>query len=175
MSTNPREITIRKERFYPHPPEDVWTAITDPYAIAEWMEPNNHEAVVGHTFEFMTDPGRCGSLTECEVVEAERPHKLVWKWVHLPKKEGQPKHEPMFVSWTLTAKDGGTHLLLEHRGAQNISFVTRSMMRVGWGYMLKRLIPRVLGNVSGGAFTPGAIPLSKRCYKAEAVPEKYIR
>ena len=39
MATN-RTITIRKERFYPHPPESVWVALTDPRALAEWFEPN---------------------------------------------------------------------------------------------------------------------------------------
>ena len=30
-------ITIRKERFYPHPPEVVWVALTDARALAEWL------------------------------------------------------------------------------------------------------------------------------------------
>ena len=174
MSTTAgKGITIRKERFYAHSPEDVWTAITDPYAIAEWMEPNNHQAVVGHKFEFQTDPNICGEKTECEVLEAEPPRKLVWSWVHISKKG--VKCDPMTVSWTLVPKDGGTNLILEHGGAENISFVVRSMMRIGWGYMLKRLIARVLGNVSSGSFTLGAIPLHKRAYKCETVPEKYVR
>ena len=46
----PNSITIRKERFYPHPPEDVWAAISDPHALAEWLEPNDHRPVVGHKF-----------------------------------------------------------------------------------------------------------------------------
>ena len=67
-----RPITIRKERFYPYPLEDVWAAITDPHALAEWLEPNDHKPVVGHKFQFRCDPGLCGSgMTECEVLEAE--------------------------------------------------------------------------------------------------------
>jgi len=45
-----KKITIRKERFYPNPPEDVWVALTDPRTLAEWFEPNNHEPTVGHKF-----------------------------------------------------------------------------------------------------------------------------
>ena len=67
----PNPITIRKERFYPHPPEDVWAAISDPHALAEWLEPNNHQPVVGHKFQFRCDPGICGSgITECEVARS---------------------------------------------------------------------------------------------------------
>ena len=167
-----KNITIRKERFYPHPPEDVWAAITDPHAIAEWMEPNNHKAEVGHKFEFVTDPGICGSRTECEVMEANAPNRLVWKWVHT---KGEEKCDPMTVAWTLTAKDGGTLLVLEHSGAENIGWVQRNMMRLGWGYMLKTLITKVVSNVSDGVFTPGAIPLEKRAYTAKTVPDKYVK
>jgi hypothetical protein len=57
----------------------------------------------------------------------------------------------MTISWTLISKDGGgTTLILEHTGAENIGWFTRNMMRVGWGYMMKRLIPRILAHVEGG-------------------------
>ncbi len=48
--------------------------------------------------------------------------------------------------------------VLEHSGAENIGWLQRNMMRVGWGYMMKNLIPKVLGNVTGGRFTPGRSP-----------------
>jgi uncharacterized protein YndB with AHSA1/START domain len=169
-----KPITIRKERFYPHPPEDVWIALTDARALAEWMEPNNHRPIVGHKFQFRCDPDRCGpGITECEVLEADRPKRLVWSWVHTYAK--RPKSNPMTISWTLVPKDNGTLLILEHTGAENIDWLTRNMMRVGWGFMMKKLIPRVLGNVRAGSFTPNAIPLSKRYYKCATVPEEYVR
>ena len=35
-----------------------------------WLEPNNHQPVVGHKFQFRCDPGICGfGVTECEVLE----------------------------------------------------------------------------------------------------------
>src|SRR5260370_5600951 len=51
---NPR--TLRKEVFLPHPPEDVWLALTAPQALAEWLMPNNFEPVVGRKFRFHVDP-----------------------------------------------------------------------------------------------------------------------
>ena len=170
-----KSIIIRKERFYPHPPEDVWAAIADPHALAEWLEPNNHQAIVGHKFEFMCDNDVCGGHTECEVLEADRPRRLVWKWVHVYDDAKRGKAKPMTITWTLVPKEGGTLLTLEHADAQNIGWLQRNMMRMGWGFMMKKLIPRVLGNVKSGAFTPGAIPLEKRYYKCKTVPNKYVR
>lgn len=170
-----KKITIRKERFYPHPPADVWAALTDPHALAEWLEPNNHEPVAGTKFEFVTDANVCGCQTQCEVLEADPPRRLVWKWIHLYKDAKRPPAEAMIITWTLLPKDNGTLLILEQSGAENISWVHRNMMRLGWGIMMKKLIPKVLGNVADGKFTPGAIPMNKRYYTCKTVPEKYTR
>jgi len=171
-----KPITIRKERFYPHPPEDVWAAISDPHALAEWLEPNDHRPVVGHKFQFRCDPGLCGSgVTECEVLEADPPRRLVWSWVHVPKNPDCPKPPPMTIAWTLIPQGQGTLLTLEHSGAENIDWLTRNMMRIGWGYMMKKLIPRIIERVENGTFSPGAIPLKKRYYTCKSVPEQFIR
>lgn len=171
-----KSVTIRKERFYPHPPEDVWVAITDPHALAEWMEPNDHQPVVGHKFNFMVDPGICGfGVKECEVLEAEAPRRLVWSWVHALKDPTRPRPESMRIAWTLVPEGEGTRLILEHTGAEHINWILRNMMRVGWGHMMERLIPRILGRVEGAKFTPGAIPLNKRAYRFRTVPDQYVR
>ena len=66
-------------------------------------------------------------------------------------------------------------LTLEHTGAENIGWLTRNMMRIGWGYMMKRLIPRIIERVDGGKFSPGAIPLRKRAYTCKTIPDEYVR
>ena len=171
-----KPITIRKQRFYPHPPSDVWAAITDPHALAEWLEPNDHQPIVGHKFQFRCDPGVCGSgITECEVLEVVLHQKLVWSWVSVPADPNQAKPAPMTITWKLVPQQGGTLLILEHTGAENISWLTRNMMRVGWGVMMKWLISRVVANVTDGQFTPGAIPLEKRYYKCKTIPSEYVR
>jgi hypothetical protein len=63
-------------------------------------------------------------------------------------------------------------MILEHSGAENIGWLYRNMMRVGWVYMMKKLIPRVLGNVPASEFTPGAMPLNRRGSRCKTVPEK---
>ncbi len=171
-----KPITIRKERFYPHPPEDVWAALTDPHALAEWLEPNNHQPVVGHEFQFRCDPNVCGSgITECKVLEADPPKRLVWSWVNVPKDQSRPRPAAMTITWTLTPQADGTLLVLEHQGAENVSWLTRNMMRIGWGFMMKNMIARVLTHVEAGAFRPGAIPMNKRYYNCKTIPDEYVR
>ena len=67
------------------------------------------------------------------------------------------------------------HLILEHSGADNIGWLPRNMMRFGWGFMMKKLIPRILERVQDGKFTAGAMPMNKRCYTCKTVPEQYVR
>jgi hypothetical protein len=81
----------------------------------------------------------------------------------------------MRINWTLAADGEGTKLILEHLNAQNVRWFHRTLMRIGWKYMMKKFIPRVLRNIENGRFTPGAIPLAKRLYKCKSVPEQYVR
>lgn len=51
----------------------------------------------------------------------------------------------------------------------------RFMLRFGWGTMVKRGIRKVTANVGpNGGFTPGAIPLAKRCYKCNTIPPHLV-
>jgi uncharacterized protein YndB with AHSA1/START domain len=34
---------IRTDSFFPHPPEKVWRALTDPELLASWLMPNDFE------------------------------------------------------------------------------------------------------------------------------------
>ena len=168
---------IRKELFYPHPPEDVWAAITDPRAIAEWMMPNTFKPVLGHKFQFKTDPlPFCEDHIECEVVEFDPPRRLAYTWLIVWRTQARRKAEPMLVSWTLSPQDGGTRLVFDqspYRGPY--AWWTRFSMNMGWGMMHKRLLRRVLTHVSAGQFSPGAVPPAKRMYSAKTLPPEFIR
>lgn len=180
MSTARKPKIVRKEVFYPHPPERVWVALTDPRALAEWLMPNTFRPVLGHEFEFRYDPmPGCGSgRTVCKVLEIEPPRRMVWSWTNCTPSERVPSKPAMRITWTLTPEHGGTRLVLEHAGLEHESWMIGMMMSFGWGTMIKRWIPRVLAHVStDGAhvFTPGAIPLEKRCYKCRTIPAEFVR
>jgi len=112
---------VRKEAIYPFAPGTVWVALTDRQALAEWLMPNDFEPVVGHKFRFQIDPmPGCFQLTECEVLEVDRPRKLVYSWLPIPKNPARKATTPSILTWTLHAHDGGTRLTLEHRGLEII-------------------------------------------------------
>jgi uncharacterized protein YndB with AHSA1/START domain len=107
--------TIRKEILIPQAREQVWQAISDSAALAEWMYPNDFEPRVGHQFTFRVPPnpkvGFDGLVVRCEVLKLEPPRRLVFSW-----SAGGPV-ENTRVSFLLEPDgDGGTRLVLEHSG-----------------------------------------------------------
>ena len=165
--------TLRKEVVYPHAPEVVWAALTDARALAEWLMPNDFRPEVGRTFQFRVDPMLSfQGIVDCEVLEVEPPRRLVYTWVSRMK--GKRPHPPMTLVWTLAPVEDGTRLVLEQSGLENLTLWWRFSMKMGWGRMLKTLLPKVLDNVSDdGEFTPGAI--SKRDYGVETVPDGFAK
>lgn len=68
----------------PQSQEQVWRALTDSAALAEWMYPNNFEPRVGHHFTFRVpanpNVGFDGIIVHCEVIECEPPNRLAFSW-----------------------------------------------------------------------------------------------
>lgn len=83
------------------------------------------------------------------------------------------RHEPLCKG--VWVEQGGSRLTLIHDGLENLPLLHRLMLRMGWGQMLKRLIPKVLSRVEGDRFEPGAVPLEKRRYKCKTVPAEFVR
>ncbi len=149
--------SIRKEMTYPHPPQRVWRALTDPAIVATWLMETNIEPRVGHRFQFRTKPGPgFDGVVHCEIIEADPPHRLVYTWGG-----GPTKAKPTLVEWTLTPVGTGTRLVLEHSGFHGVSgFVLRSMLGSGWGHkltepqyfsaVLARLAAEAIGGTASG-------------------------
>jgi uncharacterized protein YndB with AHSA1/START domain len=124
---------LRKEITYPHPPERVWRALTDPALVAKWLMESDLEPRVGHKFKFRSkpQPGFDG-IVHAEVVEADPPRRLAYTW----RGGNEGKHQTL-VEWTLTPVTAGTQLVLEHSGFEGIGgFFLRAMMNRGWGSKL---------------------------------------
>jgi uncharacterized protein YndB with AHSA1/START domain len=131
---------------YPHPPEMVWEALTNGEAMAQWLMPNNLRPPieVGRKFEFRFDPiPFIGGLVKCEIIEMEPPRLLVWSWVGIKPKGSQ--FPPLRVEWELTTEGAGTRLELRVHGNQGLPWIMRKMMAFGWGTMVGRWLPPVLG------------------------------
>lgn len=166
--------SLRKEVWLPRSPAEVWTALTDPHALAEWLMPNNFEARVGHVFRFHVDPmpGFSG-ISECRVLEVEEPHRLSYTWTVLPKVADATPPPPMTVSWRLEPERDGTRLILEQSGVEVLNWWWRMSMSMGWNRRMKKLLPKVLDRIGPDGFTPGAI--TKRDYGVTTVPDDYAR
>lgn len=129
---------LRFERFYPHPPERVWRALTDSQALAGWYMANDFQPVVGHRFTFRTDPapGFDGVLRGV-VTLVDPPHRLEYTF-----RGGWMQHDTL-VRWILTPDDqGGTHLVLEHLGFTGLLDIAASpILGMGWARFLKNMPP----------------------------------
>jgi len=132
--------TIQREILFPQPREQVWRAIADRTALADWMYPNDFEPLVGHHFTFRVPPkpqvGFDGLVVSCEVLECEPPNRLVFSW-----SAGGPVVDTR-VSFRLEPDGDGTRLLFEHSGFDlSHPFGNQAFKgaQFGWATMLEQL------------------------------------
>jgi uncharacterized protein YndB with AHSA1/START domain len=130
------------ERVLPHAADTIWRALTNSEMIARWLMPNDFVALVGHRFNFRTQPrGDWDGVVHCEVLACDPPHMLRYSW------KGGTDNNPKYgsrldtiVTWTLTTRGDGTHVRMEHTGFRlpdNQSAF--DAMSPGWGQVLDRL------------------------------------
>jgi uncharacterized protein YndB with AHSA1/START domain len=114
------------EIVYPHPPDKVWQALTDPGAIAEWLMPNNFEPRVGHKFTFRAHPAPgFDGIIDSEVLEIDPPRRLVYTW-----NNGKLSTR---VTWTLQLTPAGTRLVLDHTGFEGLrGWMLSNLIGQGW-------------------------------------------
>jgi uncharacterized protein YndB with AHSA1/START domain len=92
---------------YPHPPERVWRALTDPAELSAWLMPNDFRAEEGTRFRLDARPDHLEPF-DCEVLEIDPPRRLRARWT--------VAGEPTVVTFQLRADNGGTVLRVEHDG-----------------------------------------------------------
>ncbi len=103
------EKTITKERFYAHPIEQVWEAISTEEAISAWFIRADFKAEKGYQYKFTRE----STVISGEILEASPVTRLVYTWVV------SGTEAVTTVSWNLRSKDGGTVLSIEHTGIEN--------------------------------------------------------
>lgn len=102
VSTETCSVVVERE--FPHPPEKVWRALTQPHLIGEWLMKTDFRPVVDHRFDFRFDWG----TVDCRVLEADPPKKLTYTWVFGDLNS--------VVTWTLTPSVTGVRLRMEQSG-----------------------------------------------------------
>jgi uncharacterized protein YndB with AHSA1/START domain len=126
------------EREMPHPPEKIWRALTIAALVEQWLMKNDFEPTVGHRFNFRAAPiyGWNG-VTDCEVLEIDPPKRLVYSWN--ASGDQAPDGLKTIVTWTLTPRDGSTHVRMEQSGFRPQDEAGYRGMGGGWPRILARL------------------------------------
>jgi uncharacterized protein YndB with AHSA1/START domain len=103
MATDEQEQRLTFDYALEAPPEKVWRALTIPAYLDRWLGP-----VAASGGGFARRPDGLAQSVEAEVIEAEPPRRLSWRW----REAGEPAGT---ISFTLTPdEDGGTLLRLVH-------------------------------------------------------------
>ena len=119
-------IDVRFERRYPRPVETVWSALTDPARLADWMGVSRVEPRVGGRFDMMID-GPHPMTGRVLVWEPPQVLELSWSNMHAPDS---------VVRYELTRDGAGTLLVFTHKG---MPYVNSALMLPGWHAFLARL------------------------------------
>jgi uncharacterized protein YndB with AHSA1/START domain len=138
----PGTKSIVVEREMPHPPEKIWRALTSSALIADWLMENDFEPEIGRKFQFRSRPmpGWRG-FTNCEVLEADAPSRLVYTWGDGSESESGLR---TIVTWTLTPIAAGTLVRMEQSGFRPEDEMGYQAMSGGWPRILEGL-ERVAG------------------------------
>ncbi len=131
--------SLRRELYLPHPPHDVWRALTETEALADWLMPNDFEPRVGHRFTFTlrvppTPNPRFDGVIQCEVLQCDAPSRLVYSWV--------AAGIDTRVSYRLEPDGDGTRLFFEQSGFEVSEPWSRRAFKgaeQGWDHMLEAL------------------------------------
>ncbi|RMC34767.1 SRPBCC family protein [Paracoccus alkanivorans] len=116
--TEARSVTI--ERDFPHPPNKIWRALTQPHLIEEWLMKNDFEPVPDHRFQLRGDWGN----VDCTIRTIEQDRTLSYSW--------DSGDLESVVTWTLTPTDGGTRLRMEQTGFKPDQPRYYQGARMGW-------------------------------------------
>jgi len=122
------------EREFPHPPEKIWRALTEPHLIEEWLMRNDFKPIVGQRFNL---GGDWGGVLDCEVLEIETNKSLSYTW-------NFQHDDPAFnlqsvVTFTLTPTGAGTRLRMEQAGFHPDQKQAYGGARAGWEQFFTKL------------------------------------
>lgn len=126
--------TLVIEETFPHPPEKVWRALTEPRLIEAWLMKNDFKPAVGHRFNLK---GEWGGVLDCEVLAVE-PHKSLsytWNFAH----EDAAYNLTSIVTFTLTPTKEGTRLRVQQSGFRPEQKQAFGGANAGWRQFLGKL------------------------------------
>jgi uncharacterized protein YndB with AHSA1/START domain len=128
--TELRSVVVERE--LPHPPENVWRALTEGSLIEQWLMKNNFQPVAGHSFTLRADPvPNWNGIIECRVLAVEPCRTLSYSWGALGLES--------VVTFKLTPIATGTHVRMEQSGFKPDQEQTYKGAMYGWKNFIGRL------------------------------------
>ena len=144
---------------YPHSPEKVWRAVTDPALIPLWTatgaggRTEGFATVVGTKFQFIgkPKPGWNG-VVDCEVLEVNEPSLLRWSWTDTSSGARTQ------VVYRIEPHADGTRFTYEHTGFTGVSgFFMAQLLGHVRRKMLDQGLTAVLDDINDqGVLRPGS-------------------
>ncbi|PXA96231.1 polyketide cyclase [Nostoc sp. 3335mG] len=119
--------TVVVERDFPHQPEKLWRALTQPHLLSEWLMQSDFLPNMGHSFRFTAEWGS----VECRVKQIEPNRTLSYSWDAYGLEST--------VTWTLTPTPSGTLLRMEQTGFRPDQNQAYHGARMGWRAFLDKL------------------------------------
>ena len=132
--TSAETLSVIVEREFPHPPEKLWRALTQPHLIEEWLMKNDFAPRVGHRFNLR---GEWGGVLDCEVLEVEPYETLTYTWNFTHEDEAYNLRS--VVTFTLIPTGKGTLLRMEQSGFQPNQKQAYQGAKHGWQGFLGKL------------------------------------
>jgi len=131
-TTETRSVVVERE--FPHPPEKLWRALTQPHLIEEWLMKNDFAATVGHRFNLR---GEWGGVLDCEVLTVEPNRTLAYRWDF--DSDNPDFSLKSVVTFTLTPIGAGTHLRMEQEGFRPSQKQAYGGAHAGWKQFFGKL------------------------------------
>ncbi len=128
---SPETLSIVVEREMPHPPENIWRALTQPPLIAEWLMQNDFEPIVGHRFKLSADWGS----VDGRVLAVDPDKALSYTWDAFGLES--------VVTWTLMPTSAGTRVRMEQSGFRPDQPKVYQGAQYGWQQFFTNLEPVV--------------------------------
>jgi uncharacterized protein YndB with AHSA1/START domain len=146
MTAPPAARSVVIERQIAHPLEKVWRALTQGALLEEWLMANDFQPIVGHRFQFRSEPrAHWNGITDCEVLIVEVNKRLAYTW---NASGAEAAHGlKTVVTWTLAPSKDGVLLRMEQSGFRPEDQSNYQGATYGWQKFLAGL-ERVVSSLS---------------------------
>ena len=123
------------ERVYSHSIDALWTALTDPNALGQWLMETDFVAEEGRAFRMWCENADGSKdLYHCKVISIEPKVRMLWSWIL----DGRQSDGDTFVAFELSEVESGVRLTIRHSGDRDPA--TIEAFKNGWPYKMELLV-----------------------------------